>query len=248
MGIDVLVVAAHPDDAEMICGGTIAKLIHRGKSVVILDLTQGEMGSRGNIELRREEALRAAEILGVKERLTLDLGDSPLQDTIENRLKVAGVIRRFRPTLVLGHYWDDLHPDHAAAGNLLRSIMYPTGFAKWPAEGEPFRPNEYLYFMAHTPFEPSFIVDVTGFYGKKEEAVKCYASQLHRNETDEPATLISRPDFLTRLESRARYFGSLIDREFGEPFYVTRSVPMFDPVDHYAPFPKVHAGMNRESV
>ena len=116
MGVDVLAIGAHPDDVEMIVGGTLAKLIDRGKSVAILDLTRGEMGSRGTAEERVREAQAAARVLGVCERITLDLGDGRLQDTLENRIQVTEVLRRLRPTLVLAHYWDDLHPDHVEIG------------------------------------------------------------------------------------------------------------------------------------
>ncbi len=242
MCIDVLAVGAHPDDVEMIAGGTLAKLAGRGKSFAILDLTRGEMGSRGTPETRREEAGRAAEILGATERITLDLGDARLRDTEDNRRQVIEVIRRLRPRLVMGHYWDDLHPDHVAAGQILRAVMYPSGFANYPADGAPYRPNEYLFFMAHTPFTPSFVVDITESFERKMEAVRCYASQFHREGSSEPATLISHPGFLKRLEARARYFGSLIEREFGEPFLVTRAIPMDDPVEHYGPFTKIHPG------
>ncbi|MFH2000728.1 MAG: hypothetical protein ABIK28_13685, partial [Planctomycetota bacterium] len=135
---------------------------------------------------------------------------------------------------------------HQAAGHLLRSIMYPCGFARHPARGEPYRPNEFLFFMAHFPFEPSFVVDITGYHDKKMEAVRCFASQLHSDDPRAPATGISQPDFLARLEARARYFGSRIDRTHGEPFFVLRSVPMDDPVGHYAPFSRVHAGREEE--
>ncbi len=246
MGIDVLAVGAHPDDVDMIAGGTIAKLVHRGKSVVILDLTRGEMGTRGTPDLRSEEAMRAARILGVEKRVTLDLGDGRLEDNYERRRQVSEKIRELRPSIVMGHYWEDLHPDHVAAGNILRSVMYPAGFANYPAEGEPYRPAEFLYFMAHSPVEPSFIVDITGFHDQKIEAVKCFGSQLHAEGSHAPATGIAQPDFLLKLEARARFYGSRIDRTFGEPFFVLRPVPMVDPVDHYMPFPRVHAG--REGV
>lgn len=246
MVVDVLAIGAHPDDVDMIAGGTIAKLVNRGKSVVIMDLTRGEMGTRGSPELRQEEARCAARVLGVQERITLDLGDGRLEDNLENRRQVIEKIRAFRPKVVMGHYWEDLHPDHVAAGNILKSVMYPAGFANYPVEGEPYRPAEFLYFMAHFTFEPSFIVDITGFHDQKIEAVKCFNSQLHAPGKQEPATGISQPDFLMKLEARARFFGSRIDRTFGEPFFVLRSVPMVDPVDHYESFPRIHAG--REGV
>jgi bacillithiol biosynthesis deacetylase BshB1 len=226
----------------MIAGGTLAKLTSRGKTVVIADLTRGEMGTRGSPEQRHEEAQAAGRVLGVEERITLDLGDGKLQDNLDNRTALVELIREYRPKVVMGHYWEDLHPDHVAAGNLLRGVMYPAGFANYPAKGEPYRPHEFLYFMAHFVFTPSFIVDITGFHDRKMEAVKCFASQLYAEGSDEPATGIAQPDFLLKLESRARHFGSLIDRPLGEPFHVMRSVPMEDPVDHYTPFKRIHAG------
>jgi bacillithiol biosynthesis deacetylase BshB1 len=242
MGVDVLAVGAHPDDVDMIAGGTVLKLKDRGKSVVIVDLTRGEMGTRGSPDLRAEEALSAAQVLGVEDRIILDMGDGRLENNEENRRRLIEIIREYRPRIVMGHYWEDLHPDHVAAGWLLRSVMYPCGFANYPADGEPFRPNEFLYFMAHFTFTPSFIVDVTDYHEKKMEAVRCFGSQLHAPGNAEPATNIAQPDFLKKLEGRARHFGNMIDRTFGEPFYVLRSVPMLDPVDHYAPFPRIHAG------
>ena len=241
MGVDVLAIGAHPDDVDMTCGGTLTKLVARGKTVAILDLTRGEMGTRGTPELRAQEARAAAAVLGVGDRVTLDFGDGKLENNADNRRRVIEEVRRFRPTVILTHYWEDLHPDHAAAGQLVRSIMYPVGFANYPADGEPYRPNEVLFFMAHTPFEPSFIVDIDGFHERKMEAVRCFASQIFQNESSEPATQISQPGFLMRLEARARHYGSLIGRSFGEPFLVTRAIPMIDPVDHYIAFPKVYS-------
>lgn len=241
MGVDVLAIGAHPDDVDMTCGGTLAKLVGRGRSVAMLDLTRGEMGTRGTPELRAQEARAAAEVLGVNERITLDFGDGRLENNAENRRKVIEEVRRLRPILILTHYWEDLHPDHAAAGQIVRSIMYPVGFANYPAEGEPYRPNEVLFFMAHTPFEPSFIVDVDDFHERKMEAIRRFGSQIYQDDTDDPPTQISQPDFLTRLEARARHYGSLIGRSFGEPFLVTRAIPMVDPVDHYDAFPKVYS-------
>jgi bacillithiol biosynthesis deacetylase BshB1 len=246
MGVDVLAIGAHPDDVDMIAGGTLAKLAHRGKSVVVVDLTRGEMGTRGSPEQRAKEARCAAEVLKLKDRIQLDLGDGLMEDNFEARRQVIELIRSLRPKVVMGHYWEDLHPDHVAAGRIVRSVMYPAGFANYPAEGKPYRPAEFLYFMAHFTFDPSFIVDITGFHDQKMKAVRCFASQLFAEGSDEPATGISQPDFLKKLEGRARHFGSLIDRAFGEPFLVSRAVPMVDPVDHYESLPRIYAG--REGV
>jgi bacillithiol biosynthesis deacetylase BshB1 len=239
MGVDVLAIGAHPDDVDLTCGGTLAKLASRGKSAAILDLTRGEMATRGTPETRAEEAQASAEVLGVQERLILDLGDGRLEDSPGSRRQVIEEIRRLRPVLILTHYWEDLHPDHAAAGRMVRSVMYPVGFANYPARGEPYRPNEVLFFMAHTTFAPSFVVGIDDFHEQKMRAIRCFASQFHQGESSEPPTGISRPGFFKQLEGRARHYGNLIGQSFGEPFLVTRTVPMIDPVDHYLPFPKI---------
>ncbi len=248
MSVDVLAIGAHPDDVEMIAGGTLAKLVDRGKSVAIIDMTRGEMGTRGTPEQRAEEAAAAAKVLGAAERINLGLPDGRLENTEQARVKVVEQIRRLRPTIVMTHYWQDLHPDHSATGHIVADTMYPSGFANYPAAGTPFRPNEYLFFMAHFTFEPSFIVDVTGYWEQKVESVKCYHSQLHDATRDGLETLISQPAFIKRLEGRARNYGGMIYAEFGEPFLVRRPVPVVDPVDLYVPFPKIHANTNTWQV
>ncbi len=237
--IDILAMGAHPDDVELIAGGTIAKMIDRGRTIVIADLTRGEIGTRGDGETRAREAAEAARILGVRERINLDMGDGRVEDSLENRIRVVETIRRFRPAIVMAHHWNDLHPDHCAAGNLVSHIMESAGIGKFPARGEPFRPNAFLFFMGRLPFTPDFVVDTTGFFEKKAAAVRAYRSQLHDRESSEPATHISRPDFLVRLEARDRHFGNLIDRTHGEPFVMKRTVPMDDPAAHFAPFEKM---------
>jgi N-acetylglucosamine malate deacetylase 1 len=241
MSIDMLAIGAHPDDVDMICGGTVAKMVAIGRKVVIVDLTRGETGSRGTPEGRAEEAQAAAKVLGVQERIGLDLGDGCMMDTLENRRVLIELIRKYRPKLVCTHYWDDLHPDHAAAGHLARAVMYPVGFANYPADGEPFRPHEVLFFMAHNSFDPSFIVDIDGYHEKKLEAVRCFLSQVHSGDSEEPPTGISQPGFLMKLESRARYFGAKIGRTFGEPFKAIRTVPVDDPVALYDNFAKLYS-------
>jgi bacillithiol biosynthesis deacetylase BshB1 len=240
MSVDVVAIGAHPDDVEMTIGGTLAKLIDRGKRVAIVDLTRGEMASNGTPEERAEEADAAAKVLGIETRLNLDMGDGQLASTFENRVRLIETLRELRPRIVFAQYWDDLHPDHSAAGRMVHEIMYPIGFRNFPAAGEPFRPNEFLYYMAHFPFEPSFIVDVSESHEKKLESVRCYASQLNLSERErdheKAPTLISRPGFLNRLAGRAEYFGGLIHREYGEPLLAPRAVPMDDPVEHYRPF------------
>lgn len=236
MSVDVVAIGAHPDDVEMTIGGTLAKLVSRGKSVAIIDMTRGEMGTRGTPQTRADEAAAAARVLGVVERVNLDLGDGQLMDTMSNRIRLIEELRRLRPKLVLANFWDDLHPDHRATGEIVRNIMYPIGFAKFPAKGEAYRPKEFLFFMQHWAFEPSFIVDTTGFNEKKSESIRCYRSQLHDPGSDEPTTWIASPDFLKRLDARARHYGSLIRCAFGEPLKSCRPIPVDDPLELYEPF------------
>jgi bacillithiol biosynthesis deacetylase BshB1 len=236
LSVDVVAIGAHPDDVEMTLGGTLAKLIAKGRSVALIDMTRGEMGTRGTPAIRAAEAAAAAKVLGVAERVNLDLGDGLLMDSIANRTRVIEELRRLRPKLVFANYWDDLHPDHRATGEIVRNIMYPVGFSKFPAGGAAFRPKEFLFYMQHWTFEPSFIIDVTGYHDKKLEAVSCYKSQLFNPSTDEPGTWIASPDFLARLDARARHYGSLIRTTHGEPMKSCRPVPVDDPLGLYEPF------------
>jgi len=237
MSVDAVFIGAHPDDVELIAGGTVAKLVAQGHRVAVIDLTRGECGSRGSAEVRAAEAAAAAGVLGLAERVCLDLGDNRVADDHTGRARLIEELRRLRPAIVVGHYWEDYHPDHLGAAELLKSITYAMGFANHPAGGRPFRPGEVLHFMGRFPIPPSIVVDVSDVWEVKMAAIRCYKSQLFDpNGDDGPKTTISRPDFLPALEGRARYFGSMIERRFGEPFHVRRPVPVDDLVVQYAPF------------
>ncbi len=237
MNVDVLAIGAHPDDVEMTVGGTLAKMVARGRSVAIVDLTRGEMGTRGTPQTRQAEAEAAAQVLGASERINLGLPDGQLRDTDEGRHRLIEQIRRLRPTVVLAPHTQDMHPDHAATGQMVHAIMYPVGFANHPAGGEAYRPREFLYYMSHFTFEPSFVVDISDHHEKKLEAVRCYGSQFEANAPDKKGrTWIGEPGFLKILEGRARHYGSLIHKTFGEPLLAPRMVPMDDPVAHYQSF------------
>jgi bacillithiol biosynthesis deacetylase BshB1 len=239
MTVDALVIGAHPDDIELIVGGTIAKLTTNGKHVAGVDLTRGEMGTRGNPQIRRKEAKKAAKVLGLSERICLDLGDGKLENNIESKAKLIKIIRELRPLIIMTHHWEDLHPDHCQAGEMMKDIMYTSGIVNFPTGGVSYRPNEVLFFMGHLPFVPSFIVDVSNYFEKKIEAIKCYESQLYKADSMEPETHIAQPDFILSIEARARHYGSQIQRIFGEPFYVRRPMPVEDPVEIYRPFSKI---------
>ncbi len=238
MTIDVLAIGAHPDDIELIAGGTIAGLTRRGKRVAVIDLTRGETGTRGTPEERAREAAAASEILGLVERINLDMGDGKLANTAINRRRLIAEIRRLRPVVVLSHHWHDLHPDHCAAAEIMKDCMYPMGMPKFDAPGIAYRPNEVLFFMGHFPFEPNLIVDTSDDFETKLAACRCYKTQLYQPDNSEPETTISQPDFLNYIEARARFYGMQIGKTFGEPFAVRRPPPVLDLVDHYQPFPR----------
>jgi len=230
MAVDLLVIAAHPDDAEMAAGGLIAKTAAAGRRVGIVDLTRGELGSRGTPEEREREAAAASEVLGVAVRENLGLPDGGVTESLENRRLVVDAIRRHRPTLVIAPWLEDAHPDHAAAGRLAESAMYPAGFANYDTGTEPYRAACLAHCMHHYPFEPSFVVDVSDVWERKMEAIRCYGSQLHEEGVDGPVTNISRPDFLDRFEGRFRHYGFQIGAAWGEPFWMRRPVPLPDPL------------------
>jgi bacillithiol biosynthesis deacetylase BshB1 len=230
MQLDLLVFAGHPDDAELAAGGLIAKMVKRGYRVGIVDMTRGELGTRGTPEVRARESAAADEVLGVALRDNLGLPDGHLTESIENRLAVVEAIRRRRPTLVAAPHVEDLHPDHAVTGRLVADSLYSTGFAKLETGSPPHRPNGLVHYMNHYPFEPTFVLDITDVWETRLEAVRCYASQLHSPGSTGPQTNISSPDFLRKLEARYRHYGSLVGVTFGEPYWTRDPLPLTDPV------------------
>lgn len=225
---DVLVLSAHPDDAELCAGGTIKKLTNEGKHVVLVDCTSGELGTRGTPEIRRAEANNAAIALGVTERVFLTMPDGNIQDTAENRMEVIRMYRAYRPTLVLTSPSFERHPDHEAVHKLARAAAFLSGLRHIVTQHdgrqqEPHRPNRILCYEHRykLPGGPDFYVDVTDSWDGKLAAIKAYGSQFHLPEaysSDEPETFLSRPVFLTEMESQARYYGSLIGTTYAEAF------------------------------
>jgi bacillithiol biosynthesis deacetylase BshB1 len=228
---DVLAIGAHPDDVELAMSGLLLRHRDAGKSVAILDLTRGEGGTRGSPEIRAKEAAAAAKLLGAEERVTLDFGDGRLEPSNEVRRAIVDAIRRHRPSLVVASRWDDLHPDHAAAGEAVRSIRYVCGMTKWnPGPNPPHRPRSFLFAMHHsTDAPPSLVVDVSAVFERKMALVRCFGSQLHDPASKEPRTNIASEEFLPRWEARHRWFGDRIGVRFGEPWYVDGPVPVLDP-------------------
>jgi bacillithiol biosynthesis deacetylase BshB1 len=231
MNLDVIVFAAHPDDAELSMGGTIAKLTNSGAKVGIVDLTRGEMGTRGNADIRENEAAKAGEILktSIRENLLIPDGDIGLSD--ENIRKVVIQIRKYSPKIVFAPYFNDRHPDHIRTSKLVKRAMFVSGLSKVETSENgvvqpAFRPKKIFYYMQAYTFEPSFIVDISDTYEKKMNSVMAYSTQFHNPESNEPETFISSPEFIDYVEARAKFYGFQIGRKFGEPFYSEEKIEL----------------------
>ncbi|HEY4047156.1 MAG TPA: bacillithiol biosynthesis deacetylase BshB1 [Acidobacteriaceae bacterium] len=216
MTIDVLLFGAHPDDVEWGAGGTVLTLKARGSSFGIVDLTRGEMGSRGTSEERDKEAQETASWMGARFRENLGLPDCGVIDSIENRKHIASVIRRYRPKLVLAPYWKDRHPDHAATGRLIRNAAVYCTLRKSNDLNPPHKPSAYLYYLLHHFRQPSMVVDISEIYNRKLELLRMHASQFAKTAEGFGVLPLGMDDYLFGLESRDRFFGSLIGVHHGE--------------------------------
>ena len=236
MPVDVLAIAAHPDDIELTCGGTLARLRATGYRFGIVDLTAGELGTRGTAELRMAEARKAAEILGADFRETLDLGDGGLRRGREDELKVIDVIRREKPRLVFTPFPDDRHPDHRRAGQVVTDACFYAGLRKLETAHPAHRPQQTVYFSTFLPHPPQFVVDVTPYIEIRRAAMRAFESQFHAPGSVEPQTILSQQDFLAWVEARAREHGALIGVPFGEGFRSIRPPRIDDPVKAFEGF------------
>jgi N-acetylglucosamine malate deacetylase 1 len=230
--LDVLAIAAHPDDVELTVGGTLIKLARIGYKTGALDLTRGESGTRGTPEIRAKEADRAAQLLGLSVRENLDLGDARIWANEESRVKLVRVLRRLRPRVVFTQFWEDPHPDHAHTSQLVREACHVSGLAKYDPESgqERWRPSCVAYFLFPRTVAPSFIVDISETSERKWEAIRAHASQFFNPQTTEAQSRVSTQAFLAEVEARDRYFGALIGVERGEAFFVREALNVEDPV------------------
>ena len=241
---DVIAFGAHPDDVEIGCGGTVALLAAQGRSVVIVDFTRGESGTRGTPDEREKEAAEAARLLGAQARLNLGLpvGFLPFREpksgVAARELAVAKVvelIRELRPTLLLANFPSDAHPDHVIVGEVVKQARYLAGLAKWAPSGAKnatprHRPGLVLQYFEHEQHAPSLVVDVSAVYGKKLAAIRAHRSQLHDPTRKEPETALTRPDFLERRMARDRFFGAQVGVDYAEPFFVIGPPKITDPM------------------
>ena len=238
MKLDVIAFGAHPDDVELGCGGTITKLGAMGYRTGVVALTRGEMGTRGSAEIRASEFAAAARVMGVSVHKALDMPDGRVELTWENKVKVIREIRAYQPRIVLAPYWVARHPDHEVASRIVREASYLAGLKKLDTGQEAHRPFRVLFYQSRFEFSPSFVVDISGSHEKKLQAIRSYGSQFNGpakadHGTDE--TLISRPDFIKRIETRDRHYGTYVGVEFGEPFLVREALRIDDPVDFFGP-------------
>jgi bacillithiol biosynthesis deacetylase BshB1 len=229
--LDVLAVFSHPDDAELSVSGTLLKLKSMGYRTGVLDMTHGEMGTRGTPEERAEEAEAAARILKLDARLNLDEPDGHVWPTEEARTKLVRVLRTYQPRVLMTSHWEDPHPDHANTSLITRQAARLASMGKYDVEsGQTAVPvPAIMHSLFSRRVVPSFIVDVSDYVDEKMKAIKAHSSQFYRPDSNEPETRISEQGFLDQIDYRMRYFGSLIGVAAGEPFYVSEALNVKDP-------------------
>jgi bacillithiol biosynthesis deacetylase BshB1 len=223
---DVLAIAAHRDDVEQTCGGTLLRMAARGLRTAILDLTRGEAGSRGTAEDRGREAAEAAKLLGVGWRTALDLPDGAVENTLENRIKIARVLREVRPRVVILPYWQARHPDHAITATLGYEACFLSGLAKIETGAAPHRPFKIVYASLYADVRPSFVVDVTPFIEQRHSALMAYQSQ-YANQAAGGGLFVPEEEIRERTFAEARHYGLLAGVKYGEPF-VQKEVGLVD--------------------
>jgi len=228
MPLDILALAAHRDDVEQTCGGTLLKMAKRGYRTGILDLTQGEMGTRGTMEDRAREAADAARILKVSWREALDIPDGRVENTWENRLKVVRVLREQRPHVLILPYWEGRHPDHYTASVLGYEAAFISGLAKLPLEGSAHRPFKIIYASLYRDVRPTFVVDITAQFETRFASLMAYKSQFTDQEVGS-GIFPAQNEIRARVESMARYYGMLGGVTYAEPF-VQKEVGLIDDV------------------
>jgi len=229
MKLDILVLSVHPDDAELGCSGTILKHIALGYKVGIVDLTRGELGTRGSAEIREQEATAAAKILGIAIRDNLAIPDGFFENTREYQLKVIAAIRKYQPEIVITNAYYDRHPDHGRANELVEASAFLSGLRKIETfeNGKPqqeWRPKQVLHFIQDNYIKPDILIDITEYWDKKVESIYAYGSQFYNPEWEnEPQTYISTPEFINVVAARASEFGKSIGAKYAEG-YTSRKI------------------------
>jgi len=227
--VDAIFFAAHADDIELSCGATIVKMVGDGRRAGIVDLTRGEMGTRGTPQIRLRESRAAAKILGAAFRDQLDLGDGGLRTGREEELEIIDVVRRWRPEIVFAPWPEERHPDHARAGRLITEASFYAGLSKLKTSRDAHRPQVVIYYLQNYLPPLSFVIDVSESWKTKMQAILAYKSQFFNPKSKQPRTFIAEERFLEMIEARGKHFGALIGAQYGEAF-VTKQPPRIDDV------------------
>ncbi|MFT6828169.1 MAG: bacillithiol biosynthesis deacetylase BshB1 [Roseivirga sp.] len=236
MKLDILALAAHPDDVELSSSGTLLKAIMNGKKAGIVDFTRGELGTRGTPEIREQEANESAKILGLVARENLGFRDGFFKNDEEHQLEVIKMIRKYRPEIVLANAYDDRHSDHGRASQLSKEACFLSGLKNVHTqldgmEQEAWRPKLVYHYIQSIPSQPNFIVDVSAVWETKVASIKAFASQFFDPNSSEPNTYISSPEFMKMVEARAIHYGHEIGVKYGEGFNVERMAGVEDVFD-----------------
>ena len=226
--VDLLVISAHPDDAEISAAGTIIKSVNEGRIVALVDLTKGERGTRGNADLRMTEAKRASEIMGTHFRENLELADCFFTDTQENKMRVIDAIRKYRPEVVFTNSRRDRHPDHARAAEMVADCCFYAGLPKIETNHEAWRPRSLYHFNQDYYNKPDFVVDISEHMEQKIETLKSFSSQFYDPNSQEPKTPISGEEFFDFVRGRALDFGRMAGYRYAEGFVASRPIGMRD--------------------
>ncbi|HVE61406.1 MAG TPA: bacillithiol biosynthesis deacetylase BshB1 [Chitinophagaceae bacterium] len=230
MKLDVLAIGAHPDDVELGCSGVLIKEIKRGKKAGIIDLTEGEMSTRGTVETRYKEAAEAAKIIGVHVRENLKFRDGFFLNDETNQLKLVQLLRKYQPEIVIGNILEDRHPDHGRAGHLIYDACFLSGLGKIQTKNgdgspqEKWRPKYLLHYLQDRFYEPDLIIDVSEVWEQRLASIRAYKTQFHNIESQEPQTYISSPEFLEAIIARARLLGKRIGVQFAEGFISKKNI------------------------
>ena len=227
--VDAMFFAAHADDIELACGGTIARMVREGRRTGIVDLTRGEMGTRGDPETRLRESKAAAKTLGATFREQFDFGDGGLRTGRDEEMQIIDIVRRWRPSIVFAPWPDERHPDHSRSGRLVAEASFYAGLRKIETKLPAHRPQAVVYYLQNYLPPLTFVMDVSESWETKMEAVGCYKSQFFDRKSMEPRTFIAEEKFLEMIEARGKHFGALIGARYGEA-YVTKQPPRVDDV------------------
>jgi bacillithiol biosynthesis deacetylase BshB1 len=229
MKVDILAFASHPDDVELSCSGTLIAHIEKGYKVAIVDLTQGELGTRGTPAIRADESAAASQIMGIHARENLNFRDGFFKNDERHQMEVVRMIRKYRPRLVLANAISDRHPDHGRGAEVVRDAFFLSGLRMIETSDngenqEAYRPVNLYHYIQNNYIQPDFVVDISDYWDQKEQAIRAFKSQFFDPNSTEPGTFISSPEFLNFIKARAQEFGHAIHTRYGEGFTTSRMI------------------------